>query len=158
MLYAALPHGYSTDGWKERTVNAIGKCYQAIISPAYMLITAVHCHAGYTWQICWLFECVWQLLFLLRTPLGMIACMVSLFAAFTAMLYGLSQLYRYILCCHFAYALLPQSTRLLVCVSEIAVHLVWRHASCYQWSRLLFHLQNCMIATRHSPWVLAIGG
>ena len=24
VVYAALPHGYDEDGWKERTVNAVG--------------------------------------------------------------------------------------------------------------------------------------
>lgn len=82
--------------WMERAYSQCNRQVTASYTcPDYMLMTEVHCHAGYAWQICWLFECVWQLLFLLRTPLGMIACMVSLFAAFAAMLYGLSQLYRH---------------------------------------------------------------
>ncbi|KAL3161438.1 hypothetical protein ABBQ32_010324 [Trebouxia sp. C0010 RCD-2024] len=71
VIYAALPHGYNENGWKERTVNAI----------------------GYTWQACWLFECVWQLVFLVRTPLGMVACMIFLLVALASMLFGLSRLY-----------------------------------------------------------------
>lgn len=49
--------------------------------------------AGYTWQACWLFECVWQLVFPVETPFGMVVCMVCLLAALASMLLGLSRLY-----------------------------------------------------------------
>lgn len=71
VIYAAMPQGYNEGGWKERTVNAV----------------------GYSWQACWLFECLWQLLFLVQLPVGMVACLVCLLSALGAMLYGLSRLY-----------------------------------------------------------------
>jgi len=49
--------------------------------------------AGYSWQACWLFECLWQLLFLLQLPVGMVACLVCLLGALASMLYALSRLY-----------------------------------------------------------------
>ena len=49
--------------------------------------------AGYSWQACWLFECLWQLLFLVQMPVGMVACLVCLLGALASMLYALSRLY-----------------------------------------------------------------
>jgi len=49
--------------------------------------------AGYSWQACWLFECLWQLLFLVQSPVGMVACLVCLLGALASMLYALSRLY-----------------------------------------------------------------
>ncbi|DBA77609.1 hypothetical protein WJX77_006490 [Trebouxia sp. C0004] len=71
VIYAAMPQGYNESGWKERTVDAI----------------------GYSWQACWLFECLWQLLFLAQMPVGMVACLLCLLGALASMLYALSRLY-----------------------------------------------------------------
>jgi len=40
-----------------------------------------------------LFECLWQLLFLVQLPVGMVACLVCLLGALASMLYALSRLY-----------------------------------------------------------------
>ena len=57
------------------------------------LVQMLYVSAGYSWQVCWLAECLWQLLFLLQLPIGMVACLLCLLSALGAMLYGLSRLY-----------------------------------------------------------------
>lgn len=63
----------------------------ATVHSNYVLMSLLF--AGYSWQACWLFECLWQLLFLVQLPVGMVACLVCLLSALGAMLYGLSRLY-----------------------------------------------------------------
>ncbi len=66
------------------------------VSPCILACKPLTCNltnAGYSWQACWLFECLWQLLFLVQLPVGMVACLVCLLGALASMLYALSRLY-----------------------------------------------------------------
>jgi hypothetical protein len=71
VIYAALPRGYTDDGWKAAVVNAI----------------------GYGWQLTWLFECSWLVSFPQQTLIAFIACAVFLFAALFCIGGVLGQLY-----------------------------------------------------------------
>lgn len=52
------------------------------------------CYAGLGWQITWIAEMAWQLLFQLETGLGMTLCLISLVSALAAMARTLFNMYR----------------------------------------------------------------
>eukprot|EP00878_Enallax_costatus_P024230 GHUV01025839.1.p1 GENE.GHUV01025839.1~~GHUV01025839.1.p1 ORF type:complete len:229 (+),score=21.83 GHUV01025839.1:112-798(+) len=70
-MYAALPHGYTDNGWKAAAVNAI----------------------GYGWQWAWLFECSWLVTFPRQTLTAFICCAIFLFAGLLCIGGALGRIY-----------------------------------------------------------------